>query len=152
MLVKSTDKRIAANKEEEVLAELQRIYKANESKLLMPEDVVDAARDPDNPLHSKFEWDDGIAAEKFRLNQARTLIVHFRVTIDDKQAPSRVFFSLSKDRAESGGYRTMPDILKSHKVDAKATAVAELEAWCRRHEVFCGDMVAAVRKAAAKFA
>lgn len=36
--------------------------------------VVDTARDPGHPLHSRFEWDDSIAAEKWRLEQAGQLL------------------------------------------------------------------------------
>jgi hypothetical protein len=39
-----------------------------------PEGVVNAARDPASPLHDKFEWDDGVAAEQYRKEQARSLI------------------------------------------------------------------------------
>ena len=46
---------------------------------LTPELVVDVARDPEHPLHSRFEWDDSIAAEKWRLEQAGQLLrVTFR--------------------------------------------------------------------------
>lgn len=41
---------------------------------LNPELVVDAARDPEHPLHSRFEWDDTAAAEKYRLQQASELL------------------------------------------------------------------------------
>lgn len=41
---------------------------------LTPRDVVDDARNPNSPLHSYFEWDDGAAAEAYRLKQARGLI------------------------------------------------------------------------------
>jgi len=34
--------------------------------ILEPQDVVDAARPDDHPLHGAFEWDDGIAAEAHR--------------------------------------------------------------------------------------
>lgn len=36
--------------------------------------VVDVARDPDHPLHARFEWDDTVAAEKWRLEQAGQLL------------------------------------------------------------------------------
>jgi hypothetical protein len=34
-------------------------------------DIVDAARPDDAPLHRYFEWDDGVAAERYRETQAR---------------------------------------------------------------------------------
>lgn len=36
--------------------------------------VVDEARNPKHPLHDRFEWDDSIAGEKYRLSQARELL------------------------------------------------------------------------------
>lgn len=41
---------------------------------LTPRLIVDEARDPRHPLHHRFEWDDGLAAEKWRREQARALI------------------------------------------------------------------------------
>lgn len=41
---------------------------------LTPEDVLKDARNPNSPLHTFFEWDDGLAAEQHRLQQARGLI------------------------------------------------------------------------------
>lgn len=43
--------------------------------------VVDAARDPESPLHSAFEWDDSIAAEAHRRTQARGLIKRYQMTV-----------------------------------------------------------------------
>lgn len=44
--------------------------------------VVEDARNEDSPLHAEFEWNDAKAAEKFRLEQARTLIQSFKVYIE----------------------------------------------------------------------
>lgn len=41
---------------------------------LTPLTVLDAARDPKHPLHSRFEWDDSVAAEAYRREQAHQLI------------------------------------------------------------------------------
>jgi hypothetical protein len=51
-----------------------------------PEGVVEAARAETSPLHGFFEWDDNIAGEKYRLGQARDLIVRvgpITLKIDD---------------------------------------------------------------------
>ena len=48
---------------------------------ITPEEVVEAATDESSPLHDFFEWDDGIAGHRFRLEQARTLIRSVTVTI-----------------------------------------------------------------------
>jgi len=55
-----------------------------EHGLLTPRLLVDLARDEKHPLHTRFEWDDSAAAEKWRLEQAGQLL---RVTF--KPAPGR---------------------------------------------------------------
>lgn len=44
--------------------------------------IVDVARNPETELHKCFEWDDNIAAEKYRLTQAQ-LVVRNLVVIRD---------------------------------------------------------------------
>lgn len=41
---------------------------------LTPEAVVEAAKDPDSPGHAYFDWDDGEAAHKWRISQARSIL------------------------------------------------------------------------------
>lgn len=48
---------------------------------LTPDAVVEAARDPTSPLHDHFTWDDTLAAQKCRLDEARTLIRSIRVVV-----------------------------------------------------------------------
>lgn len=43
--------------------------------------VLDSARDSASPLHRCFEWDDSVAGERYRLDQARRLIRSVRVEI-----------------------------------------------------------------------
>lgn len=49
--------------------------------VIYPVDVVNAARNPNSAMHSQFEWDDGEAAEAWRLQQARTLIRRVKVNV-----------------------------------------------------------------------
>ena len=56
-----------------VVSALRSIAAKNDG-LLKPEDVVEAARPANSPLHTRFTWDDSAAAHQFRLEQARTLI------------------------------------------------------------------------------
>ena len=97
----------------EIVAELHRIAKLH-GGILRPVDVVKAARISTSVLHDQFEWDDSEAAQKFRLWQARQLI---RVTVEyigpkDEQVPTRVFVSLTTDRAESG-YRATAAVMSN---------------------------------------
>jgi hypothetical protein len=58
---------------------------------LADQNVVDAARPPDHPLHSRFEWDDAICGEAYRREQARALIRSVRLTYKeaDDLSPAR---------------------------------------------------------------
>lgn len=74
-----------------------------------PEQVVDRARDAKSELHKCFEWDDSLAAEKFRLSQARTVINHLIVIKRDTETedaePIQFRVMLKNDRANSSGYK-----------------------------------------------
>lgn len=63
----------------QVEKELDRL--ANEYGFLNPEMVVEEARDPESPLHQHFDWDDSVAGEKWRREQAHQLIIKCRVTV-----------------------------------------------------------------------
>ena len=56
---------------------LQKIYDKHGE--LTPELVVKEASDPAHPLHSRFNWDDRVAAESWRREQAHQLIRSVRV-------------------------------------------------------------------------
>lgn len=55
------------------------------------EGVVNLARDEKSVLHEMFEWNDGIAAEKYRNQQARNIITNIQVNIiTDEERPRQV--------------------------------------------------------------
>lgn len=51
---------------------------------ITPESVLAEGRNIDSPIHSEFEWDDTLAAEKYRLEQATQLIRHIRIVREDE--------------------------------------------------------------------
>jgi len=57
---------------------------------LTPEIVLRAARRKTSPLHRHFDWDDTVAAEHWRLDQARHLIGRFRVQVVGDREPRKV--------------------------------------------------------------
>ena len=82
--------------------------------VLMPGDVVEAARPDDSPLHTRFEWDDGKASKNYRLWQARQLIslMVTEMSSEKKSYDVRTYISLTTDRIE-GGYRLITNILEN---------------------------------------
>ena len=42
---------------------------------------LDASRDEDSPTHPLFEWDDTVAAEKWRMRQSQGIIGHLQIEV-----------------------------------------------------------------------
>jgi hypothetical protein len=98
---------------------LERLAKQKGGMLLV-DDVLDAAKDPQCILHRHFQWDDTKAAEAYRKMQARQLIQKCVVTID--KAPDvqvRAFVSLATDQIAGGGYRMTADVLSDEDLKAE---------------------------------
>lgn len=117
-------------KKQIVIRELKRIAKRNNG-VLQAEDVVKEAEQKHNVLHNLFDWNDSIAANKWRLEQARLLI---RVCVTylggDKNKPYKVFVSLSEDRTRGeGGYRELESVMsnKSYRQILLQDALNEME-------------------------
>lgn len=49
---------------------------------LTAKEILELARPPSSYLHRFFEWDDSVAAERYRLNQARKIIQVLVVEIE----------------------------------------------------------------------
>lgn len=97
--------------------ELERIRSENDGKLL-PQDVVEESRSEDAVLHPAFEWIDAVAAEEYRLNQARTLIRSVRVVTEAVDRPAYVSV-----RVEQQPYYQATEVAVQN-VDEWASAVA----------------------------
>ena len=91
---------------------------------LVPAAVVEAARDAKSVLHRHFEWSDKVAAEKFRLDQARSLIRCIHVESEDAESGvTRAFLSIREKTGVS--YRTITDVLNSSDLQQRLLAQAE---------------------------
>lgn len=95
---------------------------------LLPGDVVEAARAPESPLHSHFNWDDSDAAEKYRLMQARTLIRTVKLEITVRDVPLSVVGYVRDPEADAktAGYRNVAR-LRTEEDAARAAIVDEMK-------------------------
>lgn len=101
---------------------------------LTPKALVDASRKPTAPLHGCFEWDDEVAAERYRETQAGYIIRSLEVDVDGVE-PVRAFVSVSVE--DSG-----PVYMDVHAAMASPgsrdyvleAAMAELRAFRRKYE------------------
>jgi hypothetical protein len=84
--------------------------------LLMPKNVLTAAKDKKNPLHKAgFTWNIRKAAEERWLEQAGELIRETEIYIEyeGSEIPVRKYISLSVDRYRGGGYREIIEVMKN---------------------------------------
>jgi hypothetical protein len=81
---------INTNKQEFLIQELDNVEKTYGE--ITPKNTVDYARPDSSPLHEYFEWNDTIAAEKHRHQQARILIkrVYYNFSPDEKEADNKI--------------------------------------------------------------
>lgn len=63
------------------------------------EDILEAARDENSELHKCFEWDDSIAAEKYRLHQARLIVCNIVYKAEPTQPKIRTFMFVDSQKS-----------------------------------------------------
>ena len=95
-----------------------------------PQDILDRARDENSELHKCFTWDDSIAAERYRINEAR--LITRQLVIKEEVVPTdrpevRLFYKTDNE----SGYKPTELILQKED-EYKALlkrAYAELQAF-----------------------
>ena len=109
------------------LALLEDIRKQN-GGVLTPEVVLEAATPLDSPLHNEFTWDDGEAAHKQRLHEARCLIKNIRIQVEDRGETKkhRVYVNLESGKTgNKRGYHRVDKI----KTNIELRQQMEKQAW-----------------------
>lgn len=119
-----------------------------------PKAVVDFARNPKTALHNEFVWDNSVAAERYRLDQARRILrvyvtyeipepEHKSVSLNLVDSNTKVMprkvrgtVSLPSDRKNGGGYRWVEDVLNdsSLREEMLETAKQELATFRRKYK------------------
>lgn len=82
------------------------IYKADAQKVadeigeksITPQEVLEKARDENSELHKCFEWDNDVAAEKYRLEQARKIIINLVYVPTKKEEPQVRCFQITSEK------------------------------------------------------
>jgi len=94
---------------EKILRDMARRHGGN----LLPEVVIEEAKDKRHPLHGRFEWDNTRAAHEHRLHQARQLIRVCVTVVSPTIDPLPVFVSLSTSRSSGEGYQVLTEVLSN---------------------------------------
>lgn len=100
------------------------------------DDVLRDASRKDSPIHNYFDWDDSIAAKKWRIKQAGDLLRAVVMIEDDgKQKPLRAFASVIEN-GENRTYVSMVRALSDTELRRQVLeqALREIEGWQERYE------------------
>lgn len=101
-----------------------------------PHTVVDESRPDDAPLHPVFEWRDEIAAERWRVEQARRVVRSVEIVAEDCNQPTQIAYVNIQSQ---GGYvsaaavRSQPDLFEEaqqayrSRLEAAAAQLAKVE-------------------------
>lgn len=102
-----------------------------------PKDLVRYARDESSELHKCFEWDDGIAGEKYRELQAQKVLQLLVITpkVEEKEPVSYRIFVNTGDN--SGKYKPLPLVVKRSDEYESLLKMAkrELQAFKKKYEM-----------------
>jgi hypothetical protein len=118
-------------------AHLELIRRTKDGKLL-PEDVLDDARNPNSPLHDFFTWDNTEAATAYRLMQAEAVIrVSVRFIQTEEKSPQRARITVAPARKPTNEFADEDSarhkFLRLEVQHAKAVCeIAALEDECAR--------------------
>lgn len=102
--------------------------------IFTPEDVVKLARPKTSPIHEFFEWDDTVAAARWRIQQARQLISSIVVHIEDQDV--KAFHSVVVN--EHRGYMPVNQAMKAPDIweQVISDALDDLNGWRIRYEKY----------------
>ena len=97
------------------------------------EEILEAARSVDSPLHSYFEWDTAKAAYQYNLSQARYLARSYRVEIVTSTRDEQTKFLMRgivnvQVTAERRAYTLIENVLDSPALLAQEMAKAKAQA------------------------
>jgi hypothetical protein len=118
----------------------ERIEKLREANggLVTPELLVRDGRSARSPLHPCFEWDDGKAAVAYREEQARYVMRHIVVKMEEREdaAPTRAFVSVRVD--DDNAYTSIAHAMSDADLRKQILQRAwrELQSWHSRYQEY----------------
>jgi hypothetical protein len=132
--------------------ELERIRIA-QGGAFVPSSVVDAARPAKSPLHPAFEWNDKIAAEKHREEQAKYLIrciVTVTAEANEGDGEIRAFVSCLEEDEDTPSYTTTERALRDPTLRDQVLTAAfrDMEAFEKRYRKLSemAEILTAIKK------
>jgi hypothetical protein len=102
--------------------------------------IVELAKPKRSPIHKYFEWDDTVAAQRYRIQQARKMITSLVVIVDEQEAPAAVSVVV---RDGNKSHRTYMDTFKACEQEdlreqVLQDAIKSLQGWEWRYQTLKG--------------
>ena len=103
--------------------------------------LIERARPKGSPLHREFTWDNGVAADQWRLHEARKVVQSVEVIYDDAQ-PTRAWQSVTVTTTDDNGkpaarkvFRSIGEILDDpmQRSELLARAISDATLWRRKY-------------------
>lgn len=108
-----------------------------EQGCITPKIVLDSARSETSAIHGCFEWDNDIAAEKYRETQAGALIRNLTVKMvkEDNTCTEPVRAFVNVQSSEGSQYISLPNVLKDSELTRRMLeqAKSELDAFTKKY-------------------
>lgn len=117
-------------------ADAQKVAKEIGNGEITPQEVIERARNENSELHKCFEWDDSVAAEKYRLQQAGNIIRMLVYTPKkESEQPVRVFQITSNKNTYQPTKRFL--VQENEYQSLLKRAKNELESFKRKYHSLC---------------
>lgn len=104
-----------------------------------PQDIVKSARAKSSPIHGCFEWDNVVAADKHRIQQARHyanhLIVEVYISCSKPSGETRAYVSIL-DEQDDSAYMDIETVLGDTTLRKQllTKALHEVQEWADRYK------------------
>lgn len=115
---------------------------------LTPKNLVEVSRPENAPLHEEFEWDDSIAAEKYRETQASGMIRNITIKVENAQQTKQVraFVTLANNQSGPKSYESIGNVMSCQIKREKLidNALRELRAFRNKYKQYTelADLIA----------
>lgn len=119
---------------------IKEILIVNKESGLTAENLVEKAKSKKSSLHILFEWDNSIAAERWRVHTARLIINEVKILVGDKELYAFENISIMVESNGSGSflreYKPIIEIMNNedYKKQLVRKALQEILYWRQRHK------------------
>ena len=127
--------RIKERKQQVIEAEIDKLS-SSLGHVPTAEELLRAATSRNHPLHKYFTWDNSLAANRWRLDEARRMLQIVQVVAHiqaDRAQPVRVRKFVLINKTEPMRLRNEALSEPSDREKMTARAITELRSWCRRY-------------------